>query len=1062
MKKIFKFIPVALAAFAMASCNSDDLFDNESVALEDIGANQAYATLDFNNEGITRTGIEVGTGAQEGKYRLLWSKGDQFNLYYMNSLKFNTYKLQSGAGTASGTFAVDENKNFLVDVLPTAASSDLFAIMDDSGKGLTHSFFTNAAGKASVSLDIPKRFTQTPGAALADAETVNAVCMPAFAKGVEVNANGGVKASFKAMAGLLAIDAGDLPANCKAIIVVAKGISGTFEACLEDDAPSVARDARYTYGDYIQVDFDANMATGGSRKIYVPIAAGEYKNLYVFAVTTLADGGKDVINTLTWTGDDLTAKTLNVGAVLGNADNAIIWKGDFTVALGMNKVSQAVTAEYAGTTLAGLSNLIYSKMDGEHDVTINVTTALDDITDFDTKKLYIPTNAEKSASSVSVVFTASDADISAKTLNIVEAEAKTFTAGVPDTWQEVAADATSAAQVREVKISLPTTATDAQVPIISVLAPTSKVTLGNLNANAYAQNITAVTATTGLVLDGVATSSFANVTTTNKNTGSITVAKNATVTALTLTDGDGAVNVNGTVTTLTIGNIKHAADVTIGKGGVITNAFEYGANGATDNNRNSGNIIYAGGTTSADVTNWGSGNITINDLVAADDIINEAKGGTITVNTTALAADAVIAGIQQKAEGKNVSITNATAGKTLTVTSLDIDAACSVALNNVTVGTLDATGAGAGKSVPTTLTDATISTIANYAGIGATEIVAYGSAIYAMDDNTNVTVKAYWNGKANNVMNDGAASKIFTTGQLAALKPNAAGYTIDSRVQFMDLNGESNDQIWKGATVAGALTLDCNNVALQDMNLTNAKFKDTDAGVGLIGKITGAANVTISKVNLQGVYLNTAKKVSDAGILIGSFASTGVLSLDDIIISDVEAFSTKGHNVGGLVGSLLGGANVIGKVSLNVEEIGGAYNVGGLVGYYNGATSLSIGTKAASVTVSAFTNTGTYADPNEEQSALYGTFSNAIGGIENGAVTLSTGNGKLTASYDFTTENATKWTALQFYGNYKWNTGNTVKRAYYPGNNFVGFMKTGSATINGVVQVNNWKNWYEY
>ena len=1061
MKKFFKFIPVALAAFTMASCNSDDLFENEQVSLDDIRANEAFATLDFNNEGITRTGIEVGTGDNAGKYRLLWSKGDQFNLYYMNSLKFNTYKLQNGAGTASGTFAVDENKNFLVDVLPSAESSQLYAIMDDSGKGLTHSFFTNAAGKASVSLEIPKRFTQTSGAALADANTVNAVCMPAYAKGVEVNANGGVKASFKAMAGLLAIDAGDLPANSKAIIVVAKQLSGTFEACLEDATPSVARDARYTYGDYIQVDFDANMATGGSRKIYVPVAAGEYKNLYVYAVTTLANDGKDAIQAPTWTGDNVDALVVNTGAVLGNSGNPIITKADFTVALGMNKISQAVTAGYSGTTLVGLNNLIYSKMDGEHDVTITVTTALSDITDLNTKKLYIPTNAEKSASSVKVVFAASTADLSTKPLNVVEAEAKTFTGGVPDTWEEVTATATSAAQAREVTISLAAAATATYDPAINVLAPTSKVTLYNSTAQEWEGTVTAVTATSGLVLDGAgATSSFKAVTTTNKNSGSITVTKNPTVTVLTLTDGDGAVNVNGTVTTLTIGNIKHAADVTIGKNGTITNAFEYGLTGATNENRNSGDIIYAGGTTSAAITNWGSGNIIINDLAAAgaNDIINEAKGGTITVNTTALAGNTTINKIQQKATGKNVSITNATTGKTLTVTTLDIDAACSVDLNNVTVGTLDATGAGAGKSVPTTLTDATI-TDARYAGIGATEIVAYGSAIRAMDDNTNVTVKAYWNGKKNTTMASGG--KIFTTGQLAGLLPG--NYTIDSRVQFMDLNGDKNNQIWTGATVAGALTLDCNNVALQDMNLTNANFKDTDAGVGLIGKITAGA-VSITNVNLQGVYLSTAKKVSDAGILIGSFASTGNLTLDEIIISDVEAFSTKGHNVGGLVGSLLGGANGIQKVNINVEEIGGAYNVGGLVGLYSGATSLAIsGTKSASVAVGTFTNTGTYSDPNEEQSALYGTFSNAVGGVENGAVTVTTtGNNKLTASYDFTTENTTKWTALQFYGNYKWNTGNTVKRAYYPGNNFVGFMKTGSATVGGVVQVNNWKNWYEY
>ena len=1058
MKKIFKFIPVALAAFAMASCNSDDLFDNQQVSLDDIRANEAFATLDFNNEGITRTGIEVGTGANVGKYRLLWSKGDQFNLYYMNSLKFNTYKLQSGAGTASGTFAVDENKNFLVDVLPSAASSDLYAVMDDSGKGLTHSFFTNAAGKASVSLDIPKRFTQTPGAAVADANTANAVCMPAYAKGVEVNANGGVKASFKAMAGLLAIDAGDLPANSKAIIVVAKQLSGTFEACLEDANPSVARDARYTYGDYIQVDFDANMATGGSRKIYVPVAAGEYKNLYVYPVTALATApADDAIQAPTWTGDDVDPLTPNAGATVGAA---IITKTDFTVALGMNKISQAVTANFAGTKLEDLNKLIYSKMDGEHDVTITVTTALSDITDLATKKLYIPTNAEKSASSVKVVFAASTADLSANPLNVVEAEAKTFTAGVPDTWEEVAATATSAAQAREVNITLAAAATPTFDPAINVLAPTSKVTLYNSTAQEWEGTVTAVTATSGLVLDGAgATSTFKDVTTTNKNSGSITVTKNPTVTALTLTDGDGAVNVNGTVTTLTIGDIKHAADVTIGKNGTITNAFDYGTGAATDDNRNSGNIVYAGGTTVAAVTNYGSGNITINDLAAAAAIVNEAKGGTITVNT-ALAANATINSIQQKAAGKDVSITNAT-DKTLTVTTLDIDAACSVALNNVTVGTLDATGAGAGKSVPTTLTDATVNT-ANYAGIGATEVVAYGSAIKAMDDNTNVTVKAYWNGKKNTNMTD--LGKIFTTGQLAGLQPGT--YTIDSRVQFMDLNGENNNQIWTGATVAGALTLDCNNVALQDMNLTNSKFKDTDAGVGLIGKITGTAlqAVNISNVNLQGVYLSTTKKVSDAGILIGSFASTGNLTLDEIIISDVEKFSTKGHNVGGLVGSLLGGTNSIQKVNLNVEEIGGAYNVGGFVGYYNGATSLAIcGTKAASVTVRTFTNTGTYADPGEEQSALYGTFSNAVGGIENGAVTVTTtGGNRLTASYDFTAEDATKWTALQFYGNYKWNTGNTVKRAYYPGNNFVGFMKTGSATVGGVVQVNNWKNWYTY
>ena len=90
MKKIIIAMAALAAVFTMASCNKEQLVEQE----ENTALGNCIITASTENN-LTKTSLE---GDDENGYEVVWSEDDTFNL------GGNTFTLIDGAGTTSGTF----------------------------------------------------------------------------------------------------------------------------------------------------------------------------------------------------------------------------------------------------------------------------------------------------------------------------------------------------------------------------------------------------------------------------------------------------------------------------------------------------------------------------------------------------------------------------------------------------------------------------------------------------------------------------------------------------------------------------------------------------------------------------------------------------------------------------------------------------------------------------------------------------------------------------------------------------------------------------------------------
>ncbi len=106
MKKIFKFIPVALAALAMTSCSNDDFFGLAN-GEEDGVKLIANVPDEIGEDGITRAARAIdGSGFQ-------WSVGDVLRVYDSKLQKFDIFEMKEGKTffTLKGTTQFVKNTN---------------------------------------------------------------------------------------------------------------------------------------------------------------------------------------------------------------------------------------------------------------------------------------------------------------------------------------------------------------------------------------------------------------------------------------------------------------------------------------------------------------------------------------------------------------------------------------------------------------------------------------------------------------------------------------------------------------------------------------------------------------------------------------------------------------------------------------------------------------------------------------------------------------------------------------------------------------------------------------
>lgn len=1033
MKKILKLFPVAVAAFAMASCSSDDLFGlGESTNIAD--ADGSTITAELVEEGVTRMGVAAGGAGY------IWTADDQLNVYSLNSLKFNTYNIKAGAGTKSATFEV-VNDNLGLGTTITEGS-ELYGVTNDKTEKYIYSFAANEDNEPLLTMDMPARFTQTDGA------LTGALPMPFYSKGITVNAAGGLSMKYNKLAGLLALDLAELPVGTKAIEIYAQDqkLAGTFVANLSDDAPYLAPEAKFdaTYNDAIRVDFDAALAAAGPRMVYIPVPVGTYTNFKVAAITADATPESPAF----------VAGVFQNG--VGTFTGQIIFSStSYKMELKAQTITSAVDVDASAfTSWAQVSQALVNNMDGTHSVNIN---GLDPATNFDAAdgEFMIPVNEGMARSNV-VINLAS----SLKKAVVIKEGVATLGAGNTVTgWTDATSlGSASAAAVKSVTLNLYGVAGAGDLAVDAYL-PTSEFVVGSTNA-AYNGTIQAITATEGLFVS--TTNNLVAVNTLAANTGAITV-EAGSVTTLTPTAGDGLITVKGTVTTLSAGILGLTKGIVIGTTG-NAGAVTYGkaALGAGET-QSSGDIILQDGGSFTAIINYGTGNVNIGQVAAAGAVTN--YGGSLTIGSAdkTKVSDVAFGAVIQYGTGA-VTLQNIV-GTTGDVASLTVDSKSdiNVTLNNVEIsGKLTAakTVSEVAKAVNVEATDAVIGSL-DYDNAATSRFNAYGktaldggadgnSAI--SDANEVLNFYSYYSKDATsplpNATDTSKDQYIYTAAQLANLATAQDGYTyvIDPRVKQIELAGVdvTKPVVWKGAVIPTGIsfTLDCNNVAMKNLKLDNGagagnigliaattdaaitiknvklstvqytESTKADENVGILVGKAGAA-VTINAVNIDGLNINSTLANENIGGLVGY--ATGVATISNAVLAgnnivsgganvggaigyakaapSIDGFTMvvknlKGaENVGGVVGYAEAGSTKIDKIANNITTLQGTYNVGGVVGYHHGG-ALSIGGNTSTVTIASLG--GNY------------NIGGTIGSTNGGNVTVSKTKANVTA---FATDN---------------------------------------------------------
>ena len=81
MKKIFKFIPAALALVAFASCSNDDFFGEKNMNSAAVDGKTMTAEIE-GATGVTRAAFaENKTGNKVDARALVWTAGDSYKVY---------------------------------------------------------------------------------------------------------------------------------------------------------------------------------------------------------------------------------------------------------------------------------------------------------------------------------------------------------------------------------------------------------------------------------------------------------------------------------------------------------------------------------------------------------------------------------------------------------------------------------------------------------------------------------------------------------------------------------------------------------------------------------------------------------------------------------------------------------------------------------------------------------------------------------------------------------------------------------------------------------------------
>jgi len=216
MKGLIKFIPVALAAVALASCSNDDFLSSEGEYTPSENAIALYL-----DNGTTRTGIQE---TAEGNH-FVWTKGDIIKLYGVNQVKTNKYKVTAAYQAATAEY----NKSGLLGYAELQGTDNIGSDLAFAMYPGTDENFFNSEYFNQFEMQLPAEWTYD---VMGDNDDVFYADFPMW--GVANADNSAV--TFKYTTAFLRLDLSGLSASANAAIYITadKQLNGRFTGTISD------------------------------------------------------------------------------------------------------------------------------------------------------------------------------------------------------------------------------------------------------------------------------------------------------------------------------------------------------------------------------------------------------------------------------------------------------------------------------------------------------------------------------------------------------------------------------------------------------------------------------------------------------------------------------------------------------------------------------------------------------------------------------------------------------------------------------------------------------------
>jgi len=932
MKKYFKFIPVALAAIALASCSTDE-FETSNVKKQDV-ANKGDLRMSwdgFDNDVATRSMRDNNFGT------LTFEEGDQVNVYDEGLYSVDWYTFQEDA-----FYYASEGEKMVA--VPK------YGVMP--GKNVKKAYTDRASRTTRVDMEIPQIITYEEG------DGLYACNLPAFGY-ASLNAEEGyVEVSkLRYMTGILKIDLEKAVGNASWLRLINYGYSGdtTYPFSLLDNENAIGFDAKPLSG-----TLTAELYSDESKRKDVKLAALDEDlpwapYLYIDLRTVPSNTSVIYIPVVPGLDGDVDNIRLEYSANRTEDDPNMISKDEWVTIPGMSFPGKEFKqhSRYTGSAAFSfedmnpklVSDILAQYQSTSSDIDIDITksfTINEDEASVD-KIIYLPAFEND----VNVNITLADGFTTwTRTkgyLQIVDLDPEnpfqgTITLNFGD---KLKAEAANNAGLR--------------VDLVEGKAVIAGEFTNNQNINAFAGHIQVGDGTTktegfkwtgGSIKDDVLSVTIAE---NAKMVDAIDLSAADNKTAFVQVDGElqgditagpltEKVTVDGTLKGDIAGS-EATTEITLGEDGTMTGDITAAAGITKDTECN----ITVDGALTGDITGAAGGlwtNLDIDGTVDGSIDLSDAVKGHITITTDLENVNGTVVTGDVEMKG-DVEIALATEGEAINGQLFMYGAAKTLKLVQGYVGEIvvDVNNAGSWeeKYINLTLNDDHEGFVNfNKLTIAKENTVKYTPSIWNGAYATNTT----WKGGAHeltSVWYDGteiAPSALFTATQLAVADGEFA-----KKVQLLNNIDLKDKDTWKGFKMGGAsflcyelkfddtkaLKLNAKNRTISNLNLTNALAS------GLINENNAATR--IKNLTIDGVKGTKAADAQYIGCLIGS-NNKEINELFDITVKgiDLKAAATKKLTVvGGLIGVNTKAITSVANVKVD-GTIDGYYRLGGLIG----------------------------------------------------------------------------------------------------------------------------------